>query len=421
MLAMTALAYTMQSEKFARGSQDYAAAMTAAQSGVENYLSRLNRNDQYGTTVDCTNLALKGPMDPLSNTCGWDQNTAAGWLPVDSSATDPKAASFHFAVDKSARANGQLTVTTTGRVNGVYRTVGAVLGKGGSTDYVYYTDFESADPSNVQAYPPSGATVAECGAGGFGSTTAKYFYNGRAGKGCTEITFISVTPSMERCSPTMRFSVTARTSSRAWRRRTHRAPSPPMSTPTGTAACAREAPPSSVSGPSARHRSTWMTPPRRSSPTRGALLRGDTGGLQLQRLDDGMEQEDQQREHGSREHRGARRLGSELRGCQSARRRADAPGADRDGAVRGHRADLGRPSAVQLRRDRRGVEQDVAARELPAGVRAGHHQRKHDVHLPVRHEHGRADEVLCGGQPLCRGDAQRADHDRGGAVRDHHR
>lgn len=175
MLAMTALAYTMSSQKFARYDQDFSAAMTAAQSGVEDFISRLNRNDAYGTTPDCTNPAFKGPMT-VPNTCGWGTTTTAGWLPVVPGTTDPTAAWFHYAIDASrASTDGTIMVTSTGRVNGRYRTIETSVRKGGSTDYVYYTDFESSDPANVQAYPPSGATVAACGAGGYAN--ARYWYD----------------------------------------------------------------------------------------------------------------------------------------------------------------------------------------------------------------------------------------------------
>ena len=186
MLALTALAYTLSSQKFARHDQDYLAAMTAAQSGVEDVISRLNRDDSYGTVPDCTNTAWQGPTT-LSNTCGWNSMTTPGWLPVKPGETDPSAAWFHYSLDAStAKTQGTITVTATGRVNGVYRTVQTAVGKGGSTDYVYYTDFEDADPSNVQAYPPAGATNTDCGSGGYAN--AHYWYQGRSG--CVEITFI---------------------------------------------------------------------------------------------------------------------------------------------------------------------------------------------------------------------------------------
>jgi Tfp pilus assembly protein PilX len=185
MLAMTALAYTLKGQRFARYDQDYGGAMAASQSGIEDYLGHLNRDDNYWSTPDCTNDALKGP-----GICGAPIGSPLGWLPVQPGETDPKAAWYHYAIDASQSAStGAIKVTSTGRVNGVYRTLESVVGKGGSTDYVYYTDFESADPANVQAYPPAGATTVACGLNGYG--TAKYWYTGRSSAGCQEITFVS--------------------------------------------------------------------------------------------------------------------------------------------------------------------------------------------------------------------------------------
>jgi Tfp pilus assembly protein PilX len=187
MLATTALAYTVSGQKFARYDQDYSGAMTAAQSGVDDFISRLNRDDTYYRTIDCANVAMKAPSVP-GNTCGWTTGTPVGWLPVVPGTTDPKAAYFHYSLDSSrAITEGTITLTVTGKANGRYRSVEAAVGKDGSTDYVYYTDFESADPSNVQAYPSTPS--ATCG--GNGNANAKYWWNGREGAGCSEITFIS--------------------------------------------------------------------------------------------------------------------------------------------------------------------------------------------------------------------------------------
>ena len=189
MVAMTALAYTLSSQKFARYDQDYNASTAAAQSGVEDFISRLNRDDSYGTVVDCANTAWQGPTT-LPNTCAptWGTGTTPGWLPVKPGETDRAAAWFHYSVDATnAAATGTIMVTATGRVNGTYRTIEASVGKGGSTDYVYYTDFESADPSNVQAYPPSGTNVVACGSNGY--QQASYWYGGRSSENCQEIQF----------------------------------------------------------------------------------------------------------------------------------------------------------------------------------------------------------------------------------------
>ncbi len=192
MLAMTALSYTLSSQKLARYDQDYSAAMSAAQSGVEDFISRLNRKDVYTAKVDCDNTAWQGPMAPApANECGWNWTTPPGWLPVQPGETDPDAAWFHYAVDATRRdVEGTVVLTVTGRVNGVNRTIEVAVGKGGSTDYVYYTDFESADPQNVQAYPPSGTTTQACGSIS-PAYAPKYWYNGRQGEDCNEIQFIS--------------------------------------------------------------------------------------------------------------------------------------------------------------------------------------------------------------------------------------
>ncbi|RMI13102.1 pilus assembly PilX family protein [Cellulomonas triticagri] len=190
MLAMTALAYTMNGQRFARYDQDYSAAMSAAQSGVDDFISRLDSTETYGLTVDCANAAWRGPMTGASNSCGWGPSTAPGWLPVQAGATTDKDAFFHYKVDATRKlTEGTVLLTVTGRSNGVYRTVQATVGMGGSTDYVYYTDFESADPSNVQVYGTNGTQKVGCGRDG--STNAKYWFQGRSADDCTEIQFIS--------------------------------------------------------------------------------------------------------------------------------------------------------------------------------------------------------------------------------------
>lgn len=192
-LTMVALGYAMSSKQFARYDQDYSAAMTAAQSGVEDFVSRLNRDYTYAESLDCTNLAWQGPMT-TTNICNWTATTPVGWLPVTPSETDPDAPHFHYAVNAAAKTTqGTIGLVVTGRVNGVYRTIETTVGKGGSTDFVYYTDFESADPQNIQAYTQtkkdsmSAAEKDACGINGY--TSALYWWEGRSSRNCSEIQF----------------------------------------------------------------------------------------------------------------------------------------------------------------------------------------------------------------------------------------
>ena len=66
--------------------------------GIEDYIARLNRNDNYGRIWDCTNNALKGPNQP-GNTCGWTASHPDGSPVVGTDLTGP---TFHY--DASTRA-----------------------------------------------------------------------------------------------------------------------------------------------------------------------------------------------------------------------------------------------------------------------------------------------------------------------------
>ncbi|WP_454048521.1 hypothetical protein [Cellulomonas sp. Marseille-Q8402] len=193
MLAMTALAYTMSGQRFARYDQDYSAAMAAAQAGVDDFISRLNRDPGYGDLVDCSNESWKGPVTD-ANTCGWNASTEAGWLPVSPADESHDAAWFHVAVQNMAANKNKdaVDLLVTGRVQDVTRTVQATVGKGGSTDYVYYTDRESADPANTQAYT-AGVPHDYCGKTSYEGS--RLWWDGRStiynnvGTRCQEIQF----------------------------------------------------------------------------------------------------------------------------------------------------------------------------------------------------------------------------------------
>ena len=176
MLVSAGIGYAIQSNLVAHRGQDWGSALSAAQAGLEDYVARLNRNDNYGRTWDCTNVAMRGPNEP-GNTCGWTASTAPGWIPVVGS--DPTAPSFHYDVDATnLDKNGTIRVVSTGRDGKESRTVEAAIGRGGSTDFLYYTDFEDADPANVQAYDLAGNTGNTqywCGASG--AQTDIYWWN----------------------------------------------------------------------------------------------------------------------------------------------------------------------------------------------------------------------------------------------------
>ncbi|MCO5301131.1 MAG: hypothetical protein M9886_14375 [Candidatus Nanopelagicales bacterium] len=186
-----ALSYAVNVAPQVRRDESWQAALAAAQAGVDDYLAKLNRTDAYALTVDCANVALKGPKAE-TNTCGWNGSTSPGW--VDVQAGKPLAGKFHYDVNTANFwKDGSVWVESTGKVRGISRTIQVRVARGGSTDFLYYTDFEDADPQNLVAYPPGdsdslpggGSKYNECGRSG--ASLAKYWWQGRSN--CQEIQF----------------------------------------------------------------------------------------------------------------------------------------------------------------------------------------------------------------------------------------
>ncbi len=182
MFAFAALSYALSTQRFSRTNQNWNGALAAAQAGVDDYVAFLNRNDNYARTpVDCTNIAIKGP-NTGTNACGYTSATPAAWKSIDPA--NLGAGQFHYDIDPSKlESDGIVQVTSTGRVGTTTRSLQVGVGRGGSTDFLYYTDHEDADPNNAQVYPS-----------GMNPDCAQYWWNGRkadsSGANCVEITFI---------------------------------------------------------------------------------------------------------------------------------------------------------------------------------------------------------------------------------------
>ena len=82
--------------------RELAAALAAAQAGVDDHLAKLNRTDAYALTVDCSNDALQGPKAE-TNTWMEQQYWEPGWVNVQ--AGNAAAGKFHY--DVNTRASGK--------------------------------------------------------------------------------------------------------------------------------------------------------------------------------------------------------------------------------------------------------------------------------------------------------------------------
>ena len=150
-IVTAALGYAVRDQSESRHDQDYTAALQAANAGVQDYISYVNQHGQaYNTTpaLYCANPAMQGgdTSQLTSGSCAWGSTPA--WVKVqDLSGTNPIPEYYHYDINTSNSVqSGQVIVTASGRVNKVTRTVQATVTDGGSTDYTYFTDYESQDP-----------------------------------------------------------------------------------------------------------------------------------------------------------------------------------------------------------------------------------------------------------------------------------
>jgi len=159
--------------RFQRKQQDWDAALTAAQAGVDDYLQRLNNTDggyyQYDGTssVDPANPAMSAPGAPVA------------WAPVPQSDGGTSRASFHYSADTAAYTGagvpqtGVITLTSTGKVGTRTRTLQTQLRRSGFLDDLYFTEYETQDPAQ-------GLNPAAC--------ALKHYYDGRPAN-CRSIQF----------------------------------------------------------------------------------------------------------------------------------------------------------------------------------------------------------------------------------------
>jgi hypothetical protein len=170
-LVVTTLTYASSSERVARRDQDWNAALSAAEAGIDDYTTRLNNDSTYTqwsntpNRPDTANPAMNGTFVTIPG----QANEGTFKYSIDTS---------KFAVD------GTISITSTGRIRNVNRTVRATLRRRTFLDYLYYTEYETKDPEAYGSgdyYTPAQAQT-YCG--------DRHYYDSPApASACTDIQF----------------------------------------------------------------------------------------------------------------------------------------------------------------------------------------------------------------------------------------
>lgn len=149
LFVLAATAFAAGNVPNSRRAQDYAAAIAAAQAGVDDFLSRLNTCDTHWA-APCPGSAAETARD--------------AWATVPGSPQPLPAQYTYTVVSTPATTPGLIRLRASGRVNGVERTITADLRKDGFLQFIYYTDKESFAPALYQrlyasSYPAYSRTV----------------------------------------------------------------------------------------------------------------------------------------------------------------------------------------------------------------------------------------------------------------------
>ena len=156
--SLVTLQQTITNSAAARKDQDWVAALGAAQAGVDDYVSRLN--DTNGAYYLHTPTSL-----PLNPAMGFSSPGVPTWAQVPAAGSGTSQGEYHYDIDtsgytgtSSVTPNGNIVVTSTGRVGKRTRTIKSYVRRSGFVDYVYFSDFEVRDPVD---YPVAQRSLAQ--------------------------------------------------------------------------------------------------------------------------------------------------------------------------------------------------------------------------------------------------------------------
>jgi Tfp pilus assembly protein PilX len=145
----------MQALPLARQAQDYQAALQAAESGVQDYINRLDNNTAYYLSqYDSTNTALENDTSGTPTWTSWAAvagTNVSEWYRYAVNNTNAAKTGIVYLIVSGAA--GQNPATSP---NYTVRTIKEGISLTGFTNFLYFTDYEIEDPQLVSSFSVNG-------------------------------------------------------------------------------------------------------------------------------------------------------------------------------------------------------------------------------------------------------------------------
>ncbi len=176
-LSVAAFAAARGDVHLSRNDQDQKRAYAAAEAGVQDYFFHLTQDNAYW--AKCTDVSPAHPAlnqlgaSPLKTRSvpGSDTSYAIELIPANgATACDPGDATGTMIVAAGGPMSGTFSIKSTGFSNGVKRSVVATFRRRSFLDYLYFTDYETSDPSWYVLYANGNPTRVGTYSGGWSGT-----------------------------------------------------------------------------------------------------------------------------------------------------------------------------------------------------------------------------------------------------------
>ncbi|MEG8034774.1 hypothetical protein QP157_05375 [Sphingomonas sp. LR61] len=151
-LVATMVAIATSGAKVTSTDRSWNRAIAAAYAGVADYQSRLNADNTYGNYGQSSAPFSAASSSTFSKGTGgnaaFNYQSGQQWVSVPTGDGSAGDSSFRYAVDNSKLSSqGVIRVQSTGRSGTTTRTVVANVRPDGFSNYLYFTNFESGDPT----------------------------------------------------------------------------------------------------------------------------------------------------------------------------------------------------------------------------------------------------------------------------------